>query len=49
MELIDKAGALIGQHGEAEVLIPYDNCVFIMPNKLKTKGPSAVQFGRLIS
>ena len=48
MELIEKAGTIIGWDGNRKVVTPYDNCVLIMPNKLKTKGHSAVRFGRLI-
>ena len=48
MELIEKAGTVIGRDGDCEVVTPYDNCILIMPNKLKTKGHSAVRFGRLI-
>ena len=49
MELIEKAGTVIGWDGDREVVTPYDNCVLIMPNKLKTKGHSAVRFGHLMS
>ena len=49
MELIEKAGTVIGRDGDRDVVTPYDNCVLIMPNKLKTKGHSAVRFGRLVS
>ena len=49
MELIEKAGTVIGRDGNRDVVTPYDNCVLIMPNKLKTKGHSAVRFGQLMS
>ena len=49
MELIEKAGTVIGRDGARDVVTPYDNCVLIMPNKLKTKGHSAVRFGQLMS
>ncbi len=49
MELIKKAGTVIGRDGDRDVVTPYDNCVLIMPNKLKTKGHSAVRFGRLMA
>ena len=49
MELIEKAGTVIGRDGARDVVTPYDNCVLIMPNKFKTKGHSAVRFGQLMS
>ncbi|MEK9722936.1 MAG: succinylglutamate desuccinylase, partial [Rhodospirillaceae bacterium] len=48
MELIETAGTVIGWDGGTEVVTPYDNCVLVMPNRLKTKGHSAVRFGRLL-
>ncbi len=48
MELIENAGTVIGWDGDDEVRTPYDNCVLIMPNRLKSKGHSAVRFGKLI-
>lgn len=49
MEVIESAGTVIGWDGDAEVVTPYDNCVLVMPNRLKTKGHSAVRFGRLVA
>lgn len=47
-ELIEKAGTTLGWDGDKEVGTPYDNCVLIMPNRLKARGHSAVRFGRYV-
>ena len=47
-EMIKKAGTVIGFDGDKEVTTPYDNCVLIMPNRIKGKGHSAVRFGRYV-
>ncbi|MAH84959.1 MAG: succinylglutamate desuccinylase [Rhodospirillaceae bacterium TMED8] len=47
-EVIENAGTLLGWDGDLEIKTPYDNCVLIMPNKLKGRGHSAVRFGRFI-
>jgi len=46
MEMIEKAGTLIGWDGNAEVRTPYPDCVLIMPSQRLRKGESAVRFGR---
>ena len=33
--MTDKAGILIGREDAFDVLKPYDNCILIVPNKLK--------------
>ena len=43
-----KKGTILGWDGDNEVCTPYENCVLIMPNKLKGKGHSAVRFGKFI-
>jgi hypothetical protein len=48
MEVIDKAGTLIGHDGDKEVRTPYDNCVLIMPSRRLRKGESAIRFGRFV-
>jgi predicted deacylase len=48
MEVIDKAGTLIGFDGDEEIRTPYDSCVLIMPSRRLRKGESAVRFGRFI-
>jgi len=47
-EVIEKAGTVLGLDGDKEVGTPYDNCVLIMPSRLKGKGHSAVRFGRYV-
>ena len=47
-EVIAKAGTVLGLDGDIEVATPYDNCVLIMPNRLKGKGHSAVRFGQFV-
>ncbi len=46
MEVIERAGTLIGYDGTEEVRTPYDHCVLIMPSRRLRKGESAVRFGR---
>lgn len=48
MEVIEKAGTLIGHDGNKEVRTPYDNCVLIMPSRRLRRGESAVRFGRFV-
>lgn len=47
-ELIEKAGTVLGWDGDQAVGTPYDNCVLIMPNRIKARGHSAVRFGRYV-
>ena len=47
-EVIEKAGTVLGLDGDKEVGTPYDNCVLIMPNRIKGKDHSAVRFGRYV-
>jgi predicted deacylase len=48
MEVIEKAGTLIGHDGDKEVRTPYDNCVLIMPSRRLRRGESAIRFGRFV-
>lgn len=48
MEVIERAGTVIGYDGDKEIRTPYDNCVLIMPSRRLRKGESAVRFGRFI-
>ncbi len=48
-EIIEKAGTVLGWDGDKKVTSPYDNCVLIMPNRIKGKGHSAVRFGRYVT
>lgn len=49
LEVIARAGTLIGYDGEREVRTPYDRCVLIMPSLRRRKGESAVRLGRFVA
>lgn len=46
LEVIPKAGTVIGHDGGKPVATPYDDCVLVMPSRRLLKGQSAVRFGR---
>jgi predicted deacylase len=46
MEVIPRAGTLIGHDGDREVRTPYDECVLIMPSRRLGRGQTAVRLGR---
>jgi hypothetical protein len=46
MEVIEKAGTVIGHDGDRPVRTPYDFCVLIMPSRRLGKGQTAVRLGR---
>ena len=48
MELIARAGTVIGHDGARAVATPYDNCVLIMPSMRLRKGETAVRLGRIV-
>jgi len=48
MELIARAGTVIGHDGDRPVATPYDNCVLIMPSMRLRKGETAVRLGRIV-
>lgn len=49
MQIIEKAGTVIGYDGEREVKTPYDRCVLIQPTlRHARKGTTAVRLGRLL-
>lgn len=48
MEVVPRAGTLLGYDGENEVRTPYDNCVLIMPSRRLWKGQTAVRLGRFV-
>jgi predicted deacylase len=48
MEIIEKAGSVIGHDGDTPVTTPYDNCVMVMPSLNIKKGESAVRYGRVL-
>ena len=49
MEVIEKAGTVIGYDGDAAVATPYDDCVLIMPSHRAARGATAVRFGRFVA
>jgi predicted deacylase len=48
MEVIPRAGTVIGHDGEQSVRTPFDDCVLIMPSLRLRKGESAVRLGRFV-
>lgn len=48
LEVIEKAGTVIGADGDRPVVTPYDDCVLIMPTRRRVPGQTAVRFGRYI-
>lgn len=46
MEVLEKAGTLIGHDGGEPVVTPFDECVLIMPSKRLWRGQTAVRLGR---
>lgn len=48
MEVIARAGTVIGHDGAQPVATPYDNCVLIMPSMRLRKGETAVRLGRIV-
>jgi len=46
LEVIPKAGTVLGRDGSREVRTPYDDCVLIMPSRRLTRGQTAVRLGR---
>lgn len=48
MEVLAKAGTLIGHDGAEPVVTPYDDCVLIMPSRRLWKGQTAVRLGRYV-
>jgi len=49
MEVIARAGTVIGHDGADPVATPYDHCVLIMPSMRLRKGETAVRLGRIVS
>lgn len=48
MEVIARAGTVIGYDGAQAVATPYDNCVLIMPSMRLRAGETAVRLGRIV-
>jgi len=46
LEIIEKAGTIIGYDGDEVIKTPHDDCILIMPTNRKTIGNSAVRFGK---
>ena len=49
MEVIPRAGTLLGWDGGREVRTPYDDCVLIMPSRRLKRGQTAVRLGRFLA
>ena len=48
MEIIPRAGTVIGWDAERAIRTPYPECVLIMPSRRPRRGESAVRFGRYV-
>lgn len=48
LEIVPKAGTVIGHDGEEPLATPYDDCVLIMPARRVRPGQTAVRLGRLV-
>jgi predicted deacylase len=48
LEVIPKAGTVLGYAGQHPVRTPYDDCVLIMPSRRLTRGLTAVRLGRFV-
>ncbi len=48
LEVIEKAGTVIGFDDKEPVVTPHDNCVLIMPTRRFAKGATAVRLGKFI-
>ncbi|WP_431854553.1 succinylglutamate desuccinylase [Azospirillum sp.] len=48
LEVLPRAGTLIGRDGDTPVLTPHDDCVLIMPARRAKAGQTAVRLGRLV-
>ncbi len=49
LEVIARAGTVIGHDGGRPIPTPYDDCVLIMPSRRLRRGESAVRFGRFVA
>jgi hypothetical protein len=47
LDVISRAGTLIGHDGGREVRTPYDSCTLVMPSYRLRPGDTAVRLGRL--
>jgi predicted deacylase len=46
LEVVPKAGTVIGRDGSHDIRTPYDDCVLIMPSRRLGRGQTAVRLGR---
>ena len=46
LEVIAKAGSVIGRDGGRAIRTPYEDCVLIMPSRRLGRGQTAVRLGR---
>ena len=49
LEVIARAGTVIGHDGDRPIATPYDDCVLVMPSRRLRRGESAVRFGRFVA
>lgn len=49
LEVIERAGTVIGWDGDEAVTTPYDDCVLVMPSRRLNAGASAVRLGRYVT
>lgn len=49
LEVIERAGTVIGWDGDEAVTTPYDDCVLVMPSRRLNAGASAVRLGRYVA
>lgn len=47
LEIVARAGTVLGQDGARSIVTPYDDCVLIMPARRPKAGQTAVRLGRL--
>lgn len=47
LAMVQRAGALIGHHGAAEIRTPHKDAVLILPVRRPRRGVTAVRFGRV--
>jgi predicted deacylase len=48
LEIIARAGTVIGHDGDRPIATPYDECVLIMPSQRLARGQTAVRLGHLV-
>ena len=48
MEVVPRAGTVIGFDGDRPVATPFDDCVLIMPSRRLVRGQTAVRLGRIV-